>query len=129
MAAPTRPATWRKSLPTRSRSLIADLDASTIFNQIFFCSTAPQAFFRSRRKRTGASRGGTVKAGCLSTTTDRLGLDNGEHDGTLEDVGLPLVHASLVLLPRVMVLYAVGKYRRNIRSEAQALQCPQRAHA
>jgi transposase len=36
---------------------------------------------------------------------------------------------SSVLLPRVMVLYAVGKYRRNIRSEAQALQCPQRAHA
>jgi hypothetical protein len=31
--------------------------------------------------------------------------------------------------PEVMVLYAVGDHRRNIRSEAQALQCPQRAHA
>jgi hypothetical protein len=43
--------------------------------------------------------------------------------------GCRVVRASSVLLPRVMVLYAVGKYRRNIRSEAQALQCPQRAHA
>ena len=42
-------------------------------------------------------------------------------------------NASISLLrfvaTRVMVLYAVGKSRRNIRSEAQALQCPQRAHA
>jgi hypothetical protein len=31
--------------------------------------------------------------------------------------------------PEVMVLYAVGERRRNIRFEAQALQCPQRARA
>jgi hypothetical protein len=35
---------------------------------------------------------------------------------------------SMVLSPfRVMVLFAVGVIRRNIWSEAQALQCPQRA--
>ena len=35
---------------------------------------------------------------------------------------------SMVLLPpRVMVLSAVGIIRRNIWSEAQVLQCPQRA--
>src|SRR5947208_2117075 len=32
-------------------------------------------------------------------------------------------------LPGVTVLSAVGVCRRNIWSEAQALQCPQRAHA
>jgi hypothetical protein len=31
--------------------------------------------------------------------------------------------------PKVMVLFAVGERRRNIRSEAQTLQCPQRARA
>jgi len=37
---------------------------------------------------------------------------------------------SMVLLPpRVTVLSAVGIIRRNIWSEAQALQCPQRADA
>ena len=32
-----------------------------------------------------------------------------------------------LLLPRVTVLFAVGIIRRNIWSEAQVLQCPQRA--
>jgi hypothetical protein len=34
---------------------------------------------------------------------------------------------ALFLLPRVTVLSAVGIIRRNIWSEAQVLQCPQRA--
>jgi hypothetical protein len=53
MAAPTRPATYRKkSLPMRSRSLIADLDASSILLiSHFFCSTAPQAFSRPDQER------------------------------------------------------------------------------
>ena len=49
MAAPTRPATYRKK---RSRSLIADLDASSILLiSHFFCSTAPQAFSRPDQER------------------------------------------------------------------------------
>jgi hypothetical protein len=64
-----------------------------------------------------------------SAATARLGLDSGDHGATFEDIGAAVVRASSVLLPRVMVLYAVGMYRRNIRFEAQELQCPQRAHA
>ena len=42
-------------------------------------------------------------------------------------IASPLSTASLfTLLLGVTVLYAVGVCRRNIRSEAQALQCPQR---
>jgi hypothetical protein len=93
-----------------------------LFDRAARLSSAPTANHRPLRADA-------VKTGRLSAATARLGLDSGEHDETLEDVVLPLVHASLVLLPRVMVLYAVGRYRRNIRSEAQVLQCPQRAHA
>ena len=86
------------------RSLIADLDASTILDLVIsFCSTAPQGFLPPRPQTTGLLRADAVKTGRLSAATARLGLDSGEHDETLEDVGLPLVHASLVLLPRVMV--------------------------
>ena len=37
------------------------------------------------------------------------------------------VNGFFLLLPRVTVLFAVGIIRRNIWSEAQVLQCPQRA--
>jgi hypothetical protein len=38
----------------------------------------------------------------------------------------PFLSMALFLLPRVTVLSAVGIIRRNIWSEAQVLQCPQR---
>ena len=38
------------------------------------------------------------------------------------------VRSQVCPCPRVTVLSAVGRSRRNIWSEAQALQCPQRAH-
>ena len=78
----------------RGRSLIADLDASTIFDQIL-------SFILPRRRLSSAA-----------TASAHAAARRRRQDWP----------PSSVLLPRVMVLYAVGKYRRNIRSEAQTLQ-------
>ena len=95
----------------------------------FFCSTAPQAFFRPDRNRTGRRAQTLSRLAAFRRPPPGLVLIAASTAAHLRMSGCRVVRASSVLLPRVMVLYAVGKYRRNIRSEAQALQCPQRAHA
>ena len=110
----------------------------------FFCSTAPQAFFRPDRKARMSARADTVKVGRSYAATVGLGLDSVEHDGHARDVGPDDGFPSLTMVGKirasssvdmrsvsvdtwVTVLYAVGGCRRNIRSETQPLQCPQRA--
>ena len=53
----------------------------------FFCSTAPQAFFRPDRRSLPPTREDAVKAGRASEATVRLGLDSGDHDGMLVVAG------------------------------------------
>jgi hypothetical protein len=57
----------------------------------FFCSTAPQAFFRPDRRSLGPTRAGAVKVGRHSAVSysalSRPRLDSFEHGGILERIG------------------------------------------
>ena len=53
----------------------------------FFCSTAPQAFFRPDRVSSRPTRADAVKAGRSSAGHRRLGLYSIEHDGMLAGSG------------------------------------------
>ena len=87
------------------------------------------AFLSPRPRVHRPSRADAVKTGRLSAATTRLGLDSGEHGGTLEMSGCCVVRARQCYFPGSWFSTRSAMYRRNIRSEAQALQCPQRAHA
>ena len=65
MAAPTRLRRAKKSLPAWSRSLIADLDASIIFDQIISFVLPPAAFLPPRPQAHRPSRADAVKTGRL----------------------------------------------------------------
>lgn len=69
-------------------SLIAGQTSSRIVVSFghFFCSTAPQAFFRPDRIPLRPTRADDVKAGRFSGHR-RFGLYIGEHDGTLSASG------------------------------------------
>ena len=89
----SRSSVW--SEPPFLRSLIAGADASAFLGSRapfpssghFFCSTAPQAFFRPDRKSLTPARAGHVKAGRSSAATEDFGLYMTEHDGRLARLG------------------------------------------
>jgi hypothetical protein len=61
----------------------------------FFCSTAPQAFFRPNRESSRPARADAVKAGRSSAATEVLGLYSIEHDGMLMESGRSIFVAYL----------------------------------
>ena len=63
-----------------------DLDTIVLTWGHFFCSTAPQVFFRPDRRMPRPARADDVKAG-RAAATGRLGLYIGEHDGMLDASG------------------------------------------
>ena len=77
-----------RSLITRWKASPFCTCLSSLFPQgHFFCSTAPQAFFRPNRNSHEPARAGHVKAGRFSAATVRLGLYMTEHDGRLVGLG------------------------------------------
>jgi hypothetical protein len=54
---------------------------------LFFCSTAPQSFFRPDRRHVWPSRAAGVKDGRFLQPPEGLVLDGREHDGSLVSIG------------------------------------------
>ena len=101
----------------------------------FFCSTAPQAFFRPNHISQRPARAGHVKAGRFFSGHRRLGLDMTEHDGRLVGLGRKAPPSVLVWPSGIANLCRLHRsLRGRARSphhgppEASAPQCPERDH-
>ena len=109
----------------------------------FFCSTAPQAFFRPDRRFNRPARADTVKSppprrrGMASWPPPKAArsvLDGGEHAGRLGDRGLEecvvldglLSVAPIDVAARSIVLYAVQVHRPHHGLRVSTPLCPER---